>query len=361
MKTFTISLILLILGVRVFAQSATGVPYMGIKVGASYSMNAFSNPSLADYATKAKWGFAGGFFYNIPISNKFSLQPELLFSQMGSKLESNLDATTNATLELDYASIPFLVKFSPIDALAIFAGPQLDFMVRGALNYDSQPESDIRSSLKEFSPAVTFGGEYWFTKNFGVYARYMLGLSNLNAKEPGIWFNQQVLTSDLRNSALQFGVALRFPEGESVPAAAAPVPDADTDGDGVIDKHDRCPNTAGSADHFGCPEMVLQYAHDDAIPDSADKVNLDRVAAFMKANPDLNIILEGHSSAPGDEKYNQKLSEDRAKASLDYLVSQGIDKKRMKAVGAGEKDPVADNSTPEGRAANRRVVIRIDK
>ena len=81
----------------------------------------------------------------------------------------------------------------------------------------------------------------------------------------------------------------------------------------------------------------------------------------MKANPDLNIILEGHSSAPGDEKYNQKLSEDRAKASLDYLVSQGIDKHRMKAVGAGEKDPVADNSTPEGRAANRRVVIRIDK
>ncbi|MBK9730394.1 MAG: OmpA family protein [Chitinophagaceae bacterium] len=363
MKRFTTSLILLVLGVRVFAQSATGVPYIGLKVAANYSMNSFSNPSLADYSSNGKWGFAGGLFYNIPISGKFSIQPELLYSQMGSKLESTVDAGNNATLELDYASIPFLVKFSPIDPLAIFAGPQFDLMVTGNLNYDSKPHTDTRSSLNAAIPAVTLGAEYWFSKNFGVYARYMLGLGNLNEQDPGMEFNGQIITSDLKNSALQFGVTIRFPEEESSssPEEPAAVHVQDTDGDGVIDKHDKCPNTPGSADNLGCPEMIVLYAHNDAAPDAADKANLDKVASFLKANPELKIIIEGHSSAPGDEKYNQKLSEDRAIASMDYLVSQGIDKKRMKAVGLGEKNPVGDNNTEEGKAANRRVVIRIDK
>src|SRR4030095_12795585 len=142
MNRYITTLLLLIFGASVFGQSATGVPYIGLKAAANLSMNAFSDPSLADYSSNSKWGFAGGVYYNIPVSNKFSIQPELLYSQMGSKLESAVDANNNATLELDYASMPLLVKFSPIDPLAIFAGPQVDFMLKGNLNYDSKPGSD---------------------------------------------------------------------------------------------------------------------------------------------------------------------------------------------------------------------------
>jgi OOP family OmpA-OmpF porin len=69
-------------------------------------------------------------------------------------------------------------------------------------------------------------------------------------------------------------------------------------------------------------------------------------------------IAEGHTDSVGSDAYNQALSERRAKAVVDYLGTLGIDASRMQAVGAGEANPVADNGTDEGRAQNRRVVLR---
>ena len=92
-----------------------------------------------------------------------------------------------------------------------------------------------------------------------------------------------------------------------------------------------------------------------------DKANLDKVVAFLNNNPELNIAVEGHTSTPGDAKYNQILSEKRAKAAVDYLVSKGINRNRLKAVGYGEEFPIGDNSKEEGKAKSRRTVIRVAK
>ncbi len=138
-----------------------------------------------------------------------------------------------------------------------------------------------------------------------------------------------------------------------------PVPD--TDGDGINDENDRCPNTKGIADNLGCPEMILYYKRDEASLSAEDKSNLDKVVTFLNNNSGINVLIEGHTSTLGEASYNQTLSEKRAKATMDYLVSKGIDKGRLQSVGLGEKYPVGDNNTEEGRAQRRRTVIKVSQ
>ena len=82
---------------------------------------------------------------------------------------------------------------------------------------------------------------------------------------------------------------------------------------------------------------------------------LDQAAAVMAEHADLAVGVEGHTDSVGSDAYNQKLSERRAQAAVDYLVSKGVDASRLQPTGYGESKPVASNDTAEGRAQNRRV------
>jgi len=86
---------------------------------------------------------------------------------------------------------------------------------------------------------------------------------------------------------------------------------------------------------------------------------LEQIRSTMEEHSELNIVVEGHTDSVGDEKYNQELSERRAQSVVRFLEEHGIDGARMTAMGKGEAEPVADNDTPEGRAENRRVVLRV--
>ncbi|MDG5800014.1 OmpA family protein [Marinilabiliaceae bacterium ANBcel2] len=89
------------------------------------------------------------------------------------------------------------------------------------------------------------------------------------------------------------------------------------------------------------------------------KVELDGLITFMVENDDVRIKIGGHTDNLGDAAYNQKLSENRAKAVYDYLISEGIDSDRLEYEGYGMNKPIADNDTDEGRAKNRRTEITI--
>lgn len=86
---------------------------------------------------------------------------------------------------------------------------------------------------------------------------------------------------------------------------------------------------------------------------------LDEGASVLAKNPNIKIIIEGHTCAIGTDAYNQKLSERRAQSVYNYFVSKGISASRMKTVGYGESKPKADNATEEGRRINRRVEIKV--
>jgi outer membrane protein OmpA-like peptidoglycan-associated protein len=82
---------------------------------------------------------------------------------------------------------------------------------------------------------------------------------------------------------------------------------------------------------------------------------LAKVAGILQAYPGLKLQVEGYTDSVGGQDLNQKLSENRAGAVKDFLISQGVSVNNISAMGYGEADPVADNTTATGRAQNRRV------
>ncbi|MCB9195321.1 MAG: OmpA family protein [Flavobacteriales bacterium] len=86
---------------------------------------------------------------------------------------------------------------------------------------------------------------------------------------------------------------------------------------------------------------------------------LDELVDLLKLQPDLKIEIAGHTDNVGSDESNKTLSEERAKAVLDYLVQEGIDKNRLTSNGYGSSIPVADNTTESGRKKNRRTEIHI--
>lgn len=98
--------------------------------------------------------------------------------------------------------------------------------------------------------------------------------------------------------------------------------------------------------------------------DSADltaqaKENINNLANTLTKYEDTNILIEGHTDSRGDEQYNQKLSERRARAVSKALGDLGIRNVRMKEIGYGENQPIADNESDDGRSQNRRVEVAI--
>jgi len=95
----------------------------------------------------------------------------------------------------------------------------------------------------------------------------------------------------------------------------------------------------------------------ELLPEST--VELDRVVETLSQNPTIKVEIGGHTDNQGTPDYNQKLSEQRAKSVVDYLVSKSVSPERVSWKGYGESQPVAPNSSPEGRAMNRRTELKI--
>ncbi|MGH8444699.1 MAG: OmpA family protein [Solimonas sp.] len=164
------------------------------------------------------------------------------------------------------------------------------------------------------------------------------------------------------------------PAGTQVDARGCPLPPPpppmDSDGDGVYDNLDACPNTpyGMKVDARGCAikeaKVVLHdinFEFDSARLTAASKTQLDKVAQGLKGQPTMGLIIEGHTDATGPDAYNLKLSKARAAAAKTYLVEQGIASSRLTSEGYGESKPIATNKTKEGRAENRRVEFKVTR
>lgn len=147
--------------------------------------------------------------------------------------------------------------------------------------------------------------------------------------------------------------------------------DLDSDGDGVTDSIDQCPNTPKGikVDRVGCPvaipekvsiTLLVEFDFDKDVVRPQYHGDIEKVANFLKAYPATNAQLEGHTCSIGSEEYNMNLSKRRAASVKKYLVDKfGTDGSRITTVGFGEVKPVASNKTEEGRKRNRRVVANI--
>ncbi len=150
-------------------------------------------------------------------------------------------------------------------------------------------------------------------------------------------------------------------------------PDTDRDGDGIPDRLDKCPDQFGPPPD-GCPKKytlvevkkekieIKQQVHFATakfrvLPDSFPLLN--QVAQVLNDFPKMRVSIEGHTDNVGGEASNMRLSQRRAEAVRDYLVSKGISPERLEAIGYGPTKPLASNKTVRGKAKNRRTEFRI--
>jgi OOP family OmpA-OmpF porin len=129
---------------------------------------------------------------------------------------------------------------------------------------------------------------------------------------------------------------------------------------------DKCPDSPADkpVDAEGCTivSVVLknvQFESNSSELTAGSSEALDKAVASMNQYDHLRIEIQAHTDNTGDAVYNQSLSQKRAESVRDYMVDKGIAADRMEVKGYGESKPIADNNTREGRAANRRVELKI--
>ncbi|WP_295800481.1 OmpA family protein [Mucilaginibacter sp.] len=306
---------------------------------------------------------------------------------------------------VNFGNISFLHRANSVN---FYASAGFGFMV-----YDPAPSTDLTNyvkwsaasghKVKEVYVPVGVGVKFrasdhldfnvGYTENFvdgfnvtGVHAKYpsndkysygYVGLEYTlgSSSKPSLeWANPVAMMYDeLYDAALRAEVEALKGRVTNVENAVNDLK-KDSDGDGVADQFDKCPNTpAGSVvDGSGCPikfpEPVavataaptatpygnIQFEFDSSVLKTSSYPVLDATSADMRANSST-VTLAGYASSEGTAAHNMRLSKDRANSVKTYLVNSGVDAKRLKVKGFGETHPIADNSTEDGRVANRRV------
>ncbi|MFV0539776.1 MAG: OmpA family protein, partial [Aestuariibaculum sp.] len=150
----------------------------------------------------------------------------------------------------------------------------------------------------------------------------------------------------------------------------------DTDNDGIPDSLDKCPNEKG-ANGSGCPEVVVEKVEvvktaeevdvfksvffdlDKATLDNNAKVILDGIADLAKDAKQITISVNGYTDSTGSNQYNKSLSDRRANTVKDYLTSNGVSGSNIQIASFGEDKPTANNNTADGRALNRRAEVTV--
>jgi outer membrane protein OmpA-like peptidoglycan-associated protein len=160
---------------------------------------------------------------------------------------------------------------------------------------------------------------------------------------------------------------------DTCPEVAGPIendgcPWPDTDGDGVLDKDDACLTVAGPIDNKGCPYVLeltdtsIFFGFDSYALSMESQRKLDRVAKLITESPEnISYFVYGYTDNSGRDEYNLKLSEKRANAVEEYLISKGVQEQRIRSNAFGEQEPVDSNEDSKGRQHNRRVEIKQNK
>lgn len=157
------------------------------------------------------------------------------------------------------------------------------------------------------------------------------------------------------------------PARNGCPPPPPPPPPPDADNDGIPDSADACPQASGKANpdpkKHGCPKVLVMGSQIRFFTDlPEDEEAMQQIVAILADDPTITQLrIEGHTDNRGDPKANKKASQERADAIAKWLTTHGVDKARVSAVGVGGERPIEANDTEEGRAANRRVELHIER
>ena len=198
----------LFLGAAVAMSSLAFAQQFGIKAGMNVS-SLSKDSSLSDQGSKI--GFNAGLFMNAPLAENFSIQPELLYSQMGEKYNQTIGSTTYArSKHLDYVTVPVMFQYKATPAFYLEAGPEFGLLVSAKNKFTNEStnntineSANYKDDLNTFNFGLGIGAGYYFTQNVGLTARYVAGLTDVAKNRPS--------GSDAtRNNVFQVGLAYKF-------------------------------------------------------------------------------------------------------------------------------------------------------
>lgn len=212
MKKTMLILYTLFIGVTVMAQNDK--VKLGIKAGLNISSLTFDESELS---SSSKTGFTAGVMVEIPLAKNFSLQPELLYSQQGTKTSFFDQDVTNSNfkgrIELNYLNIPLMLKYYVIKGLSIQAGPQIGLLLKANskyqdnfLGYENQESFNLKKYSNGIDTSINFGLGYQFKDKFYTDFRYNISYSNVFKDGDANYF----INHDMKNRVFQITIGYFF-------------------------------------------------------------------------------------------------------------------------------------------------------
>lgn len=205
----------LFLGAAVAMSSLTFAQQFGVKAGMNVS-SISDDSSLSDQGSKI--GFNAGFFMNAPLGTNFSIQPEILYNNLGSKVtltEVDINDTTYRTeyaRHLDYITVPVMFQYNATPEFYLEAGPEFGLLVSARDKYKSTEDGATQNSatsdidtdnFNTFNFGLGLGAGYYFTPKIGLTARYVAGLTDIAKDRPNG-------SDSVKNNVFQVGLAYKF-------------------------------------------------------------------------------------------------------------------------------------------------------
>lgn len=182
MKHFYLILLLFFSTIFVFGQTSDNPNFnrFGVRAGANFTHINFSKGEPPS-DTKTTWepGFVAGVYVAVPISNKLTIQPEYLFSQMNSAVKEN-----DVLIKLNYLSLPVFLKYQLTKKFALMAGPQFDLLI--SADGDFGTSKNLTHDVEERSIGATVGLEIALYKTFSINGRYTQGINHIGIKQGGV-------------------------------------------------------------------------------------------------------------------------------------------------------------------------------
>jgi OOP family OmpA-OmpF porin len=319
----------------------------------------FVTYSIADSDRLADDSIRGGVMFGQVISQRLNLELGVISQEF--EAETGGQSFEEAGIKLD--ALWFISrgeKFSPYLSTGI-----------GAIE-----TSNTISNATSVDPAADLGlGFIYGTKN-GIAMRADVrhrilaideNVSGVNESSFSDWQVNLGLVAPLGTPSTAYAAPVFAPSPveDSPVQNETPTKPADSDNDGVADASDHCPETEASStvDINGCTIIKTQvyFASGSSTLSQAAKFELDIDIQSALRQSLTNYTAAGHADSSGVASRNTTLSAARVNAVIDYLTIHGIDPQRIEAKAQGQSMPAGDNHTPEGRARNRRVEVRISK
>lgn len=207
-------LIICALFVSVTVMAQTEKVKLGVKAGLNISSLTFDESELN---SSTKTGFTAGIMAEIPLAKNFSLQPELLYSQQGTKISFEDQDVTNShyksTITLNYLNIPVMLKYYVLKGLSVQAGPQIGILLKANnkyqdnfLGYDNHESFDLKDYSTGIDTSVNLGLGYQFKNKFYTDLRYNISYSNV-FKEGDV---NHFINNDMKNRVFQITIGYFF-------------------------------------------------------------------------------------------------------------------------------------------------------